>query len=430
MNSLELRRRYPVFTYKSFSYQVGDNSMETSFVYEITPDHTFTHRITFENIEINSGNLDQIKPFVFNLGLVEIPSYWKATASPTISIEAGPLGEDQTPFWHKLLINGMGEYFYKNRIDFTSTDFLEIHNANINSEPFKTMTIATLDSIIVPVGGGKDSATTLEIFRQLMSVHCLTINPQQASLDIARIAGYLKPITVKRVIDPSLINLNEQGYLNGHIPFSASVAFIALLAAAVDRSKYVVMSNERSSNEGNVEYLGHQINHQYSKSLEFETDFNDYVRKHLTSDIRYFSFLRPFYELQIAKMFAGMGKYFDSFRSCNRGRETNSWCGQCPKCISVALTLLPWTNESTIVKIFGRNPLTDPANQQTIQEFQGLGQTKPFECVTTFEEAKICLEFIKNGMTDRVKEFLDRWETNPNMPEKFNAILKKQYEHA
>ena len=61
---------------------------------------------------------------------------------------------------------------------------------------------------------------------------------------------------------------------------------------------------------------------------------------------------------------------------------------------------------------------------------QGLEKTKPFECVTTFEEARVCLDFIENGMTEGVNEFLSRWGANPNMPDKFNEILRKQYEYA
>ena len=409
---------------------MGTDSLETSFRYTTGSDHSFTHKIVFENIEPVGQHPEQIEPFVFNLGLAEMPSYWKATASPTILVEAGTIRAGQEAFWHRLFMGGMGEYFYRNDIDFTPPDFLQISNGDNPKTPFELMAIATLDSIIVPVGGGKDSAVTLEILRQFMPIYSLVINPQPASLEVSALAGFTKPITVKRVIDPKLIELNEQGYLNGHVPFSASVAFMALLAAATDGSKYIAVSNERSSDEGNIEYLGHQINHQYSKSLEFETDFNNYIHCHLTSDIGYFSFLRPLYELQIAKLFASMKKYFDNFRSCNKGRETNSWCGRCPKCISIALTLLPWTDESTITNIFGKNPLKDPDNQQTIREMQGLEKTKPFECVTTFEEARVCLDFIENGMTEGVNEFLSRWGANPNMPDKFNEILRKQYEYA
>jgi len=38
----------------------------------------------------------------------------------------------------------------------------------------------------------------------------------------------------------------------------------------------------------------------------------------MTANVKYFSFLRPFYELKIAELFAKYGKkYFKEFSSCN-----------------------------------------------------------------------------------------------------------------
>ena len=42
--------------------------------------------------------------------------------------------------------------------------------------------------------------------------------------------------------------------------------------------KYILLSNESSANESNVD--GTKINHQYSKTYEFECDFNEYTKKY------------------------------------------------------------------------------------------------------------------------------------------------------
>jgi hypothetical protein len=38
--------------------------------------------------------------------------------------------------------------------------------------------------------------------------------------------------------------------------------------------------------------------------LEFEKDFSEYVEKYISSQLKYFSLLRAFYELKIAEIFS------------------------------------------------------------------------------------------------------------------------------
>ena len=101
---------------------------------------------------------------------------------------------------------------------------------------------------------------------------CFIINPKGANIECARVAGYSDKIfVVKRVIDRKIIDLNNEGFLNGHTPFSAIVAFTSYLCAYLSGKKYIVLSNEDSANESTV--IGTSVNHQYSKTYEFENDF-------------------------------------------------------------------------------------------------------------------------------------------------------------
>src|SRR5690606_31603188 len=112
---------------------------------------------------------------------------------------------------------------------------------------------------------------------------------------------------VKRTLDPELLELNRRGFLNGHTPFSALLAFSALCSALLCGREFIVLSNEGSASEGNVS--GASVNHQYSKSFEFERLVKRYFEQFLTSEIQYFSLLRPLNELQIARIFAKHPKY-------------------------------------------------------------------------------------------------------------------------
>lgn len=425
MHYLQLRKKYPTFIYEEFSWGIRNGQLHMKFYYRTLPDHKYIHTVVLESIDTSISDII-IDNFVFHIGLAEMPSYWKATCSPTVKVHAGHITPKQAAWWHRLFIRGMGEYFYENEIDFTQDGFLDI-TSNGSKAVSEYSESNTNNTVLVPIGGGKDSAVTAEILRQNYQIQCLLINPTPAARSIATLAGCRAPIIIRRTIDPYVLQLNQQGYLNGHIPFSASIAFISLLIAGLGQHKYIAISNERSSNEGNVRYLGYEINHQYSKSLEFETDFNSYVHEFITTDIIYFSFLRPLYELQIAKLFSIIPQYFPVFRSCNKAQKSNSWCGHCPKCLSIALTLMPWTNKATIEGIFGFDPLVDPNNQEYLMRMTGHKENKPFECVTTFEEAQIAQEMLERGITAKVQSFLDQWLDNPNMPSEFTQVLRQAY---
>ncbi|MBQ9947467.1 MAG: hypothetical protein IJO91_03675, partial [Oscillospiraceae bacterium] len=187
--------------------------------------------------------------------------------------------------------------------------------------------------------------------------------------------------------------LNKQGYLNGHTPFSAVVAFSAELFAAMKGLRYIALSNESSANEPYVD--GTKINHQYSKSTEFVRDFREYCRNSFGGYGRcpeYFSLLRPWSEWQIAREFVKHPQYFDVFQSCNLGSKTDVWCGECAKCLYVYILLSAFLDDKTLVGIFGCNMLE---KSELSEMFDGLvldGEDKPFECVGTRDEIRLSLE--------------------------------------
>lgn len=382
----ELRKKHPKFIYEGFDVVEEGGNLKISFNFQIPPDIKFKPEITFPAVRWEA----RLNNLVFNLGMVELLSYWKSTCSPKIIIRAGFLDEDQIKFWKKLLIKGLGEFFYTNQIDFTIPDLVEFvvtgkdENPQVFEGPLK-------ERDLILVGGGKDSAVTLDsISESGKKFSCLMLNPTQAAQDITQAAGCKNPIIIKRTIDPKLLELNKIGYLNGHTPLSAYLAFLSTLAAVLYDYKNIVVSNESSSNEGNVTWMSQEINHQYSKSEEFEKDFREYSKKYL-APVNYYSFLRSLGEFEISKLFSKMEKYHELFRSCNKGSKQGIWCGKCPKCVSTYLTLYPSLGEKTR-EIFGKDLLEDVS---LIPILKGLLRendvVKPFECVATIEEIKTAI---------------------------------------
>ncbi|MEI6900186.1 MAG: hypothetical protein WCL00_09925, partial [Bacteroidota bacterium] len=307
--------------------------------------------------------------------------------------------EAQIKWWKKLYFKGLGEFFYLNEIKATEEDFVEI--SSIGEHEFASFSMPLEGKCIIPVGGGKDSVVTLELLKNFEGSLPLILNPRPASMGCVMKRGFYYDtiIEVKRSIDPVLLDLNAKGFLNGHTPFSALLAFITLLTAILSGRKYIVLSNESSANESTVAETS--VNHQYSKSVEFEGDFRRYVKAFINPDIEYFSLLRPLNELQIAYHFSKFTAYHDVFRSCNAGSKEDSWCGKCAKCLFTYIILSPFLEGERLKMIFGKDLLDDPNLVSLLDELTGISATKPFDCVGTIDEVNaaliLCMNRINQG---------------------------------
>jgi hypothetical protein len=380
----ELRTRYPVFRYERFEIERRPSRVTVRFRFSVPPDISFTPEIFFEHAgEWHTVPDEYLRNAVFHLGLVELLSYWKATASPVIEIQAGGLSSDQIAWWEDLLIHGMGEFFFRNAIDFTVAGFVRLVPESTRAGAAYPDTLP--DRSLLTIGGGRDSALAAGVMRNSgQRFTCMMLNPSAAATAIADKVTAAQPVVIRRSICPDLLELNRRGFLNGHTPFSAYLGFLGAVGLLLYGYSNVIVANERSSDEGNTVYRGRDINHQYSKSFRFEKRFDEYLGSYIASSGKYFSLVRPLYELQIAKLFANFSEFFSLFKSCNRNRSA-SWCGECPKCLSVFITMYPFISRSDLLGIFGMDLFHRETSIALLRQVAGL-EMKPFECVGTTGE--------------------------------------------
>jgi len=397
-----LRKKYPRFIYEKYFYKISGDNLEIFFEFKIKPDIYFRPKIIIENVDksqIKRVGERSLNNLAFHLGLMEIPSYWKATCSPEIKILAGFLNKEQNVWWKDLILKGMGQFFYENRIDWRSKNFLTIKCENKNK--YKNFNGELKNRYLVPFAGGRDSIVTLESLKKKGETALFLVNPNEQIKKVVKVTGVKKQIIVKRIIDKKLLELNKKGYLNGHTPFTALLSFLSVLCAVLFDYKHIVFSNEKSADEGNVKYLGKMINHQWAKSSEFERKFKYYCKKYLAKNINYFSYLRKYTELEIVKIFTKYPKYFSVFSSCNvvvAKKMRKRWCGNCPKCLFVYMTLYPFLNKKELLKIFGKDIFETPKGKQAsygaskklsiMKQLLGKEKFKPFECVGTTKESR------------------------------------------
>ncbi|MDO5349534.1 MAG: hypothetical protein Q4E86_06290 [Lachnospiraceae bacterium] len=391
------REKYPEFIYHSYNIQETETELAVTYHFEITGLAMFAPTWRFPKPKKKAGQIPSIDKMIFSLGMVELVSYWKITCSPKVLVRAGSLDQKQIGWWKDLYFNGLGEFFYVNHIDgVDGENFMEMQGeasaAALEGLPAVSFASAAPPPgpgtrVLVPIGGGKDSVVTLELLKEAGAERFgYIINPRGATVHTAETAGLPaeQVIWAKRTLDQNMLELNKQGFLNGHTPFSAIVAFSSLIAARLYQLPYIALSNESSANESTVQ--GSTVNHQYSKSFRFEQDFHEYAAAYLPGSSYYFSMLRPLSEFQIAKYFAGCRDYHKIFRSCNVGSKTDIWCGHCPKCLFVYLILSPFLKTGEVADIFGRNMLEDETLTGTLEQLVGIQEEKPFECVGSRSE--------------------------------------------
>ena len=411
----KLRKQYPEFVYEAYHHEVIEAGLKVWFDFRMG-DVVFHPEALIESRPFLNLESDAIDRMVFDIGMIELISYWKCACPPTVKVVCGSLTDEQVAFWKKLYWNGLGEFFYTNGIAETQDAFLQVENGKWKVENNATQTASVnlstfhspFSAYLVPIGGGKDSVVTLELLRRAgKQIRPLIMNPRGATVECARIAGFPmeEVLVIHRKIDPVLLELNAKGYLNGHTPFSAMLAFYTRLVSSLSGIPNVALSNENSANESTV--MGTSVNHQYSKSLEFEDDFRAYA-----SGFNYFSFLRPLSELQIAMLFSRFTDYHDVFRSCNVGSKEDIWCGHCAKCLFAYIILSPFIEPTRLNQIFGKSMLDDTTLELEFRQLIGEAETKPFECVGTVSEVRQALNMA-----------LRRWytEERPALVKDFNA---------
>jgi UDP-N-acetyl-alpha-D-muramoyl-L-alanyl-L-glutamate epimerase len=363
----------------------------------------FTEKFFFPPV-INKVPGVLLKSLLDNLMLILGISYWKLYCPKEIIIESNFLSKEQAEFWNTIYTKGLGEFFYRNKINFRGLiNFPYVEKSQANSVNFSRQ-----DRTLLGIGGGKDSIVVAEVLKEQNKEFDVLSGEERIKIEVSGAIGK-DPIVFRRELDPKLFELNkEKGVYNGHIPISVVYAFLGVMACAFYDYRHFVVGNEKSANYGNVEYLGEVINHQWSKSEEFEKLFNEYIKKYITLDIEYSSPLRNMTELQVVDKFVKYPKYFKFFSSCNRNFRINNpssqkWCGECPKCLFVFICLAAFLPKKEVLAIFGKNLLEEKNLIPLFEELIGARNFKPFECVGTQGEVKEALgKILKKGEFNEV----------------------------
>jgi hypothetical protein len=381
---------------------------------------------------VSTADRERVEGLLSLLHWVAGVSYFKTAAPHAVVCETGAPPAATATLLDALYSEGLGEFAYTNRLAALPRPSFPI---GPSVERQSAVEGRSHPRMLVPVGGGKDSAVALELARR--SGHELALFSVGDAAPIARTAAVagLPRLVCTRRLDPGLAELNRAGALNGHIPITAIVSCVALLTAALRGFSTVVMANERSASTGNVSWEGIDVNHQFSKSLRAERLLRAAVAE-AAPGLGLFSVLRPASELAIARAFARMEQYHYAFTSCNAifrldpALRASSWCCDCPKCRFVFLVLAPFCEPGHLREVFGCDLLDDERQFAGFALLTATGGHKPFECVGEEQESLAAIRMLStqarwkgHGVVRRlVAEVLPLYEASDGDPTRALAL--------
>jgi len=415
------------------SFETDAVNATVALRYALDDDYHFEERVDFgqAGLPLSPGKEHGFDRVVRLLHLMAGVSYYKTAAPRHIVVETGALTRAEMRLCHDIYDRGMREFAYRN--DLAVPMDLEISTPGAQHEsrgenheendPQISVAEAPEPGIAVPIGGGKDSIVVLEALKKPSETRdpneprdprdpktseepkepedprplLVSVNPNPAVERIASISG-LDLARIRRTLDPLLFDLNEQGALNGHVPVTAIVSLLTVAGGYLYGYDTTAIALE-SSADAPTRVLGEEpdgtgsngvdVNHQWSKSVEFEAQLQQVLRESVHQSIRYLSPLRMFSELEITAAFATLTPYLSAFRSCNRASRISApvdgWCLACPKCRFVFLALATVLARQEVTAIFGADLLDDEAQAEGFFDMLD-ARRKPFECVGTVEE--------------------------------------------
>ncbi len=371
--------------------------------YEVEGVGQMTERLTFPTFRIpdDPARRNALTAACRLLHWLAAVSYLKMGLACTVRSQEARPDCRTAAFLRTTWLHGLAELAYVNGVSIQ--DRLHIECDDIIPDNWR---LQQPRRSLVPFGGGKDSIVTVEMLKERHKpMHLFVVGDSPVISRAAKKTG-VPVYQVVRRLDAKLLQAEPGRFFNGHVPVTAINSAIAVVAAVLHGYQNIIFSNERSADShSTINADGKPVNHQYSKSLAFERDFQSQIRRTVSMDLRYFSLQRPWSELAILKRFSKYSHYFDVFTSCNRNfhlagsrNEKSLWCGECPKCRFVFLGLAPFVDKARLLQIFGRNLLNDPKQLVGFEELLGVRGIKPFECVGEVIESRVAFSWLKNNL--------------------------------
>ncbi|MDJ1185689.1 hypothetical protein [Roseofilum casamattae] len=177
-------------------------------------------------------------------------------------------------------------------------------------------------------------------------------------------------------------------------PTITNALFVMMIIASQQGHRFLVLANDKSSNESNATYRGREVNHQSAKGAVYIKHFNQWLeRKGLP--FRYISICEESYSIATVYQLSLWNKtILNELSSCNEAqwdKGSYRWCGQCPKCAFSYALIESFTDYNFAVQVVGKDLLSMANLEDIWNRLSNSNAEKPFECVGEQRETLMAL---------------------------------------
>ncbi|KFN45043.1 UDP-N-acetyl-alpha-D-muramoyl-L-alanyl-L-glutamate epimerase [Arenimonas oryziterrae] len=414
------------FRFVRCAFDTATGEAKLVYAFDDGPELTETVRIPGAPFVLDAARAAAVEQALRLLHLIAGVSYYKAAVPAEIRIESYQIDAALAAFLTELYENGLGEFAYRNGLKLRGKIRFPSSGPSGHLLPVaEGQRIGLKRHALVAIGGGKDSLVSIEALRAAGIAQTVTWVGSSPLIKACAERTGLPTLNLTRSLAPELFEMNKLGAYNGHIPVTAVNSAILALAAVLIDADQVVFSNERSASYGSLIPGTGEVNHQWSKGWDCERGLAAQLKRTVAADLEYYSLLRPFSELAVARQFARIDHYDAHFSSCNRNfhllgeRPAQRWCGVCPKCHFVFLALAPFMPKPRLLNIFGRNLLDEPEQAPGFDALLEFEDHKPFECVGEGKESRAAMAALADSASWREDALVARFarEIRPQLVE-------------
>jgi len=378
----------------SFVCGVGDHRFSTSLWYE---------GVDLIELERRYGN-DLLRRVYFHIVAFEA---MKCASLAPDTFELGPFATAHTPefeaLWREILVKVWGQWRYENDRPWYEGPALVHSSSGPVAGPVEVETGPV--EVLAFCGGGKDSLLSLRLldaagvpYATLQYSSSVYGRAERQHALIGALLDQCQPVRRHRqwiyddFLDTPVTELERDFGVRTLTAAETPASVFAALPYALARGyTHLCLAHEKSADRGNLvwDVTGEEINHQWGKSAEAEQRINEYVGKHLLSNVQYFSILKPIHD---ALIFTMLGAHLDAFTATHSCNVEKPWCKRCPKCAYVWLNAQAYLPSDVVDGVFGENLFDAPENQLSYRQMLGLELHTPFECIGQIDETRLAFE--------------------------------------
>lgn len=359
----------------------------------------------------------------------------------------------ESDWWNEDIYWYLQQKFYLEQWDWDKMPQIKFPRGDRNVQEFDRSSLK--DTYLLAVSGGKESTFAFEWMQQAnLPVETFTLHNAGGILgdnwlrkfpvfEQIKNQTHLWEVQAHPKEDPSE-HFAYRGVRND--PTITNALFIMMIIALQQGHRFIVLANDRSSNESNANYRGREVNHQSAKGAAYIKRFNNFLeRKGLPQ--RYVSICEESYSIAtVHQLYLWKKSILKELTSCNEAQwdlGSYQWCCNCPKCAFSYALIEAVTGYHFAMQVVGQDLLSIQKLEDVWKRLSDGNSEKPFECVgeqreTLMALAKCKKQRLKNGeplgFLTRIPniefdESLRKISPPENIPkqhqEKLNSVLTK-----